>query len=466
LTLPSALPPDMLAAAAAFGDLRLALVIGAGCSSEQPTGLPLSRELAYRAHERLVDDEVLAAGDCDNPDDLSLLADVVFAKTGSQRELVDRMDPRRLRDAPPNEGYRCAVALMLEGIVRSVVTLNFDLAMSHALAEVGAAGRVSMLRGPEEWRRLSGRSIIYLHRNIDCDPDDLVLRTVQLDEGWRDSWQQIVATAAVSTPVCVFVGLGSRASVWAASTELVRQALGSADVYLVGPGTWEASEFAGTLGIDADHYLRLGWGEFMVAVVARTLIEHRRDLVAAAGQIADANGWPQEEIDGTLDRLFRVGIVGLGRARGQWLRQRPEYLPLSNETDNRLAVDLVMGVAVIEKETASEHRLAADSSVEFRIGDRILGRAVLASGGGVMSGEALSTRVRAGLRASLAIESSPSLVLLGGTTAPIGTPAPPVDLIDEPPTDDLVSGALEPRFLTTQELRADPRTVLDTWVIE
>ena len=464
--MPPALPPDLLAAAAAFGDLRLALVVGAGCSTEQPTGLPLSRDLARRAHERLVDDAVLVAGDCENPDDLSLLADVVFAKTGGQRDLVDRMEPRRLRDAPPNEGYRCAVALMLEGIVRSVVTLNFDLALSHALADVGAAGRVSTLRGPEEWRALSGRSVIYLHRNIDCDPEHLVLRTEQLDEGWRNGWQQVVATAAVSTPVCVFAGLGSRARVWVESTELVRQALGAADVYLVGPGPWEASEFAGSLGIDADHYLRLGWGEFMVAVAERTLTEHRRDLIAAAAQIADANGWPTEEIDGTLDRLLRAGLVRLGQARGQWLRQRSEYLPLSDETDNRLAVDLVIGVAVIERATASEHRLSPDNSVEFRIGDRILGRAVLASGGGVMTGEALSTRVRASLRAALAVESPPSLVVLGATTAPIGNPAPPADLIDEPATDDLVSGALEPRFLTIQELRADPRAVLEAWSVE
>jgi hypothetical protein len=461
----STLPPDLLAAAAAFGDLRLSLVIGAGCSSEQPTDLALSRELSQRAHERLVDDAVLAAGDCDNPDDLSLLADVVFAKTGSQRELVDRMDPRRLRDAPPNEGYRCAVALMLEGIVRSVVTLNFDLALNHALAEVGAAGRISTLKGPEDWRLMSGRSIIYLHRNVDCDPEDLVLRTEQLDQGWRNGWQQIVATAAVSAPVCVFVGLGSRASVWVATTELVRQAL-SSDVYLVGPGTWEASEFAGSLGIDADHYLRLGWGDFMAAIAARTLTEHRRDLVASAAQIADTNGWAREEIDGTLERLLKVGIVRLGQARGQWLRQRREYLPLGNETDNRLAADLLIGVALIEKATASEHRLAADNSVEFTIGDRILGRAVLASGGGVTTGEALSTRVRANLRSSLALDGPPSLVVLGATTAPIGSPAPPADLIDEPPTDDLVSGAFEPRFLTTQELRSNPGTVLETWVIE
>lgn len=460
------LPPDLMAAAAAFGDLRIALVVGAGCSTEQPTDLPLSRELAIRAHQRLVDDGILSADDCSNPDDLSLVADAVFAKTGAQLAMVERMDPRRFQNAPPNEGYKCAIALMLEGIIRSIVTLNFDLSVRHALADVGAGDRISILNGPQDWRRLSGRSVIYLHRNVDGDPEDLVLRTSQLDGGWRGGWREIVATAAVTSPICVFVGLGTRASVFAETTTIVRQALGSADVYLVGPGPRETSEFADSLGIDAAHYIQLGWGDFMSATADRTLAEHRRELVAQADAIADANGWPVENIDPTLGRLLAAGIVRLGRARGSWLRQRSEYLPLNSTADNSLAADLVIALAVLERATASEHVLAADDSIEFHVGNRMVGRALLASGGGVMTAETLATKVRAHTRAAISLRGVPAVAILAGTTAPIGTPSPPTDLIEEQEPDDIVTAVPEPAFVTTQELHAAMSRVLGAWAIE
>jgi hypothetical protein len=98
------LPAALLEVASAFGEQRLSLVIGAGCSKELPTDLPLSREISVRAHEKLVDDTVLAPGECPSPEDLSVLADVVYAKLGRQFELVTRMEPNRLRNASPNEG--------------------------------------------------------------------------------------------------------------------------------------------------------------------------------------------------------------------------------------------------------------------------------------------------------------------------------------------------------------------------
>jgi hypothetical protein len=77
------LPADLLEAISSLGGGRVALVIGAGCSIEEPTGLPMSREASREIHRMLVQDGILALGDCADPDDLSLVTDAVFHKTHS-----------------------------------------------------------------------------------------------------------------------------------------------------------------------------------------------------------------------------------------------------------------------------------------------------------------------------------------------------------------------------------------------
>lgn len=457
------LPPSLMAAAAAFGEARISLIVGAGCSSESPTDLPMSRELSRRAHAQLIDDGVLAEGDCANPDDLSVLADAVAAKTGGQAELVMRMEPNRLQNAPPNEGYRCAVALMLEDIIRSIVTLNFDLSLNHALAEVGASDRVSTLRGPEQWPRMAARSIVYLHRNVEADPEELVLRSTQLNDDWRDGWQHISATAAISTPVCVFVGLGTPAEVLVASTNLVRTALSAHSIYLVGPGAREGSEFASRLGIDSAHYIQSGWGWFMLALSARTMREHARQLAEAATRIATTNETPAEDLGPCVDRLLGAGIVRVGKARGRWIHQKSEYVPLADAATTELVADLLSAVAAIERLTSSQISLDAEGVLEFRSGGRILGRVALASGRGVLSAEGLVTIVRQGLAVPTGVNPAPSVVVLGHVTSALTPVSPPADIVGGVSEGDITVASTEPTFITIADLNADLVAVVNAW---
>jgi len=111
----------------------------------------------------------------------------VYAKTGSQRDLVERLPIALFRNAKPNDGYLLAAALLCEQAISCVMTLNFDLAMSHAIAQVGADD-VSIITGPGDTHRLSLTNVVYLHRNVDADPDDWVLRNAALDSEWRGGW--------------------------------------------------------------------------------------------------------------------------------------------------------------------------------------------------------------------------------------------------------------------------------------
>jgi len=74
------LPPELLNAVASGSSGSLVLVIGAGCSVECPTQLPLSRKWSEETHRRLLADGVLSEGDCESPHDLSCLAESVHAR--------------------------------------------------------------------------------------------------------------------------------------------------------------------------------------------------------------------------------------------------------------------------------------------------------------------------------------------------------------------------------------------------
>jgi hypothetical protein len=109
------IPPELFSAITAQGGGRLAIVIGAGCSCEPPTQMPLARELSLEAHRKLVHEGVLNTGECADPTDLASLATLIFRKTGSQAALIRQFPVDKMRTARANEGYRMLIALMLEG---------------------------------------------------------------------------------------------------------------------------------------------------------------------------------------------------------------------------------------------------------------------------------------------------------------------------------------------------------------
>jgi hypothetical protein len=85
------LPADLLQAISAQGGGKIALVLGAGCSAEAPTNIPVAKKLAMEVYRRLLADGVLQVGECLDPNDLSVVADSVFAKKGSQQDIVERL---------------------------------------------------------------------------------------------------------------------------------------------------------------------------------------------------------------------------------------------------------------------------------------------------------------------------------------------------------------------------------------
>ncbi len=266
------LPSDPLNAISQPEGGRVVLVVGAGCSAEPPTSLPLSRELALNAHRRLVEDGVLDDGDCPEPDSLSCVADVVWSKTNSQRELVVRFPCDGFRQSEPNRGHLLTAAMLYEQALSCVMTLNFDLALSNALSQVGARGSVTIINKPEDYASLGLSNLVYLHRNVDADPDLWVLRSISLEESWSDGWEKVVTERVVSAPVTVFVGLGSSIGVLEESTLRILDKLrGIVSVYQVDPGTISESSLFKKLGLPDEVYFQMSWCEFIDRLAGRVV---------------------------------------------------------------------------------------------------------------------------------------------------------------------------------------------------
>ena len=70
-----------------------------------------------------------------------------------------------------------AAALLREGALKSIVSLNFDLGMVSALTYIGSENDVTVITKPADHERMSATNLVYLHRTVDAPADEWVLRT-------------------------------------------------------------------------------------------------------------------------------------------------------------------------------------------------------------------------------------------------------------------------------------------------
>lgn len=435
------IPPALLEAIASPAGGRVVLVLGAGCSSEQPTGLPLASELARQCHDRLVANGVLTSRTCARPDDLSAVADAAVAATGDHGALVESFPPDRFRNAEPNEGYRIAAALMREGAILATLTLNFDLAALHAIAAVGARDEVTVIEGPEDFHRLGATNLVYLHRSITRRPEDLILRTDQLDAVWEEvRWEEVVAQRFLGGTVTVFVGLGTPAAALLKTTRKIVELLGNdARVYVVDPIDPSASVFFAELGLPEDVYIQLGWTEFVQQLADRVVTAHRTELEAACTAMIHEHGWDEEDIDGICERLMQLGLLGVGGLRARWFMRYESYAPHPREPETlRLLADLIIGVSMVARLTRCIVRFDDEGAVELQSPEGARTVLVVCSGGGSRRWEAIEAEVDLRRQALERRGDRPRAALVAGVPGQRRTAVPP---------DDIVSGEDEPESI-------------------
>jgi hypothetical protein len=450
------LPPPLLQAISHPAGGRVVLVLGAGCSHEEPTNLPLTGELARHCHQQLVDNHVLAPGACAAPDDLSAVAEAVVAATGHQDALVEQFPPEAFRSAEVNGGYVIAAALLREFAVGNVMTLNFDLAASTALAVVGA-GDVATLEGPEDHGRLSTRNLIFLHRNINRPPNDLILRRDALEHEWQGQWTDVVAQRVMASPVVVFAGLGSPAAVLIDTTRKIASAVGDAggELYIVDPTPREHSRFFAALGIADENYFEVGWTAFMTVLGRRIATAQCHALGAACGELSHHEGLDEEDTQPLCERMTDLGIVALGRLRAAWALHQGSYMPHSEHLLPNFA-DIMLALAAVERIRGVVALVAEDGVVEFRSGQTIRGRILVCHGRGVYSRARLAGELQVRRQRLAAREPVPFAALVGGMRADVGELSVPSSIAREPEAASIVAPAETLELVLIDELRLRP----------
>ncbi len=455
-----ALPPELLEAISAEAGGRVVLVIGAGTSVEAPMELPLADKCAEKAHRKLVQDGILQEGDCSHPDDLSCLADAVFNKTGAQADLVGRMPVDRFRTVTPNRGCMIAAALLREGALKSVLSLNFDLGMVSALTQIGSDNDVTVITGPADHGRMSATNLIYLHRSVDADFEDWVLRTEVIADGWQQGWEEVVGNLAIGGPVTIFAGLGSPAGVLIETLKRIKAAIPDEAMLLqVDPGDPDRSVMRRQVGLEHEHYLRLGWNEFMSRLGERLLARHRDELYDACRGMIEREGYEDGDPGGVCDRLTELDLIGVGEVRARWMVEtRQRYLPQGG-LDVELIASLLLAVALIERRTETIAKFHSDGVVEFISEGELRASLLLASGRGTRGWSS----VEAGL-AQPAFDrdrhlAEPRYALLGGVGVREQV-APPLRIVGpddgEDAAESIIGGGNVLILKSVDDLRAEP----------
>jgi len=292
---------------------------------------------------------VIRTGDCARPDDLSQVADAVFDATGSQLDLVNRLPRDRFKTARANRGHLVLIAFLLEDAVKTAITLNYDTAVISAVTELDAGDRIGIIEGPEDVGDQKAFNVFFLHRSAHRSGNEWIIRSVDLEESWKDGWESIVTAQIGASPCVLFAGLGTPVPVLIDTVKKIRDAYhGQRDrIYLAGPGQAQDSDFAAALNLVAENYIQEKWCALMDQL-GRQLTSLMCDELSAAGKVIEKQrGYLAGAIDGTCDKLRRLDLVDLGRLRAAWLLSRESY-KRDFPGERPLLADLLLGIALLE----------------------------------------------------------------------------------------------------------------------
>lgn len=459
---PQAKPlPAPLLNAASEANAKIVLVLGAGCSFPPPTSVPMAMKCAEEAYRRLKHDGVLTDGDCQNPDDLSILADAVFNKRGSQAELVDRLPREQFRRARANAGYLIAAALLRENVISSILTLNYDLAMEDALTQLGAL-TVHMIARPEDMPHFVAHNVVYLHRNVnEVDPEKWVLRGAALASEWQQGWEGMMAQVMLTSSVVVFVGLGSPAAVLIETARLIKERIGTVDAYQIDPYPVDGNAFFQALALAPEAFVQLGWNEFMAQLGDRVVLEQIDTLRSICAAEAQAEAFAITDADLIAGRLSRAGLVEVGKIRAAWLSLDECYAVHTSLNASLLAHVVIAASAVAQAVDAQDVAIRSEV-VEFRgESGETLTCAMMASGRGVRGWTAMEAEVRRRRAAVPPHDPQPRFAVVAGAT---GVPlsdvvAPPDIVVESRAAGDIVDDEAPFTLLNAYEICKSPETL-------
>lgn len=372
---------DLFHALVRPGGARITLVLGAGCSVEPPTELDSGPQVAKNAYDQLVNDGVLPSDTLTEEGqwDLTKVAGAVVEQSqdGSQRELTRRLPVDEFIHATPNEGHLITAALMRENAIAYVLTLNFDKAMSHAIAEVSAGSEITPVWGRERQAHIQPPCLIYLHGTADSDQENWVITLEALEElgdGEEDQWEELAALQALLQPFGVFVGLGSIAPVLTSTIEDVQEHIQDGAILQVDTASYDSQieteeSFTNQADISESEYYEMSWCEFMCYLGERMA---QRQIQETAAECENQNQDPTIEdglrrrVQQMLNRGGGIGLLELGNIRANWLcRHNLRYLPHEQGNVVNCIAVLLLILDLIEQNRNCTAVIKDDGVVDF-----------------------------------------------------------------------------------------------------
>ena len=446
------IPAELLQSLAAPGGGQVALVIGAGCSVGHPTSIPLAGELSETVERQLVLNGRLQANQCPNPRDLAALASLVFQICNNQVELVQCFPIQRMRLARANLGYKLLVALMAEGAISHVLSLNFDLAIQNGAAELGIEiATIAAVNEPVPIRA----ALVQLHGNANSEPDHLVLRTDVMDGEWIGQWRQVVAQQVLAAPTVLFAGLGSPAPVLTATMAMIQGALGgNKALYQADIVPFAQSGFAAQLEIPEKRYIQGSWDAVVTRLAERIAAQQVDSLSRSGRALLTENHHGEADLQrftGIAAKLTGQSLLTLGKMRAFADLDRDKlYRPHSVRDDEFISEPMLRLVQVAERFGLDTAPTPAGTWTLLRSG-RPIAQIVLATGGGVRRMAAVETRAKT-ICATIA-DNAPmpvDVVLIGGLidAAPMFDH---VDLIADEKPDDIIGGLAAPLLVSAND---------------
>lgn len=206
--MPDVLPPEAIPEPfiRALLQSRVALFLGAGCSAEPPAEIPPAPKLA----EKLELSTGITASS------LEEIAAILWEQGGWQ-EFAKALPRDEWRARSPNLSHRVIAELCKEGLVREVITTNWDILVEGALQQARQPYSVIVRAQSLDTEPVGSTLVIKVHGCID-HPESIKARAEDIDSSeWRAGWVSALFETVLRTRALLFAGYSGASGAASAS---------------------------------------------------------------------------------------------------------------------------------------------------------------------------------------------------------------------------------------------------------
>lgn len=228
--------------------------VGAGISMMPPTLLPSASQLAA---------ELIHAGLGKPGEDLEQIAEDCWQASGDERVFVGALPISKWRVRPTNECHKVLAELAAEGLVRTILTTNWDTCLEAALRETGVPYTPIARNEDLATSDATSARVAKLNGCIEQAGTIKARRTDVDSPDWCSEWTKALLASNVLSSSLLFVGYSGASRAATRTIEAIRKEPHSAGLDWVvdriakekAEESERSSDFLSALGVAIDKYL-------------------------------------------------------------------------------------------------------------------------------------------------------------------------------------------------------------------